>query len=123
MSPQPDNDPGDQTTFDSGVHIRDSERAPATVWQITLTAVLVIAILCVFFYGLTNQRVEVAGTPPAPPQQTNVPSTEQQNQNVGTTGQAPNPGNPRQPPKAGAAQPKPGDQNAAPPPGTPGKAR
>jgi len=122
MPAQPDNDPGDQTTFDSGVHVRDSERAPATAWQITLTAVLVIAILCVFFYGLTNQRVEVAGSTPPPPQQTNVPSTEKQNQNAGTTGQAPNPDNPQQPAKAGAAQPKPGDQNAT-PPGTPGKAR
>ena len=46
---------------DSGVLVRDSERAPMTLGRMTVTALLVIAILCIFFYGVTQQRNEVSG--------------------------------------------------------------
>lgn len=61
--PDPENTRIDHPRTDSGIHIRDSERAPATPWQIFVAGLLVIAILCVFFYGLTEQRTEVAGAP------------------------------------------------------------
>jgi hypothetical protein len=61
--PDPENTQIDRPIEDSGIHIRDTERAPITTWQIFITSLLVIAILCVFFYGLTEQRVEVAGAP------------------------------------------------------------
>jgi hypothetical protein len=61
--PDPENTRIDHPRVDSGVHIRDSERAPATPWQMFVVGLLVIALLCVFFYGLTEQRTEVAGTP------------------------------------------------------------
>lgn len=121
MAPQqPENAQTDHPVEDSGIHVRDTERAPASAWQIVTAAVLVVAILCVFFYGITNQRVQVAGSTPPPPTQTNVPQTEQLKQNVGTTGQAPTPENPQEQPKAAAPQPKGGDQNTQPPAGTPG---
>ena len=102
----------DRPVIDSGVHVRDTERAPATAWQIGMAAVLVIAILCVFFYGVTSQRQQVAGSSAPSAQATNVPApTTQPKHNVGTTGAAPKPENPpgaprqQQPQKTDAASP------------------
>jgi len=67
--PEPENTHIDRPIEDSGIYIRDSERASITTWQVFITSLLVIAILCVFFYGLTEQRVEVAG---APQEQSNI---------------------------------------------------
>ena len=65
--PDPENTRIDHPIEDSGIHIRDTERAPASLWQMTIAALLVITILVIFFYGLTSQREEVAGVqPPAP---------------------------------------------------------
>lgn len=118
----------DLPVLDSGVHVRDSERAPASAWQIGMAAVLVIAILCVFFYGLTSQRQQVAGSTAPSAQATNVPSTEQHKQTVGTTGAAPKPENPpgaprqQQPQKTDATPPGArGGQNAVQPPSAPQK--
>lgn len=47
---------------DSGIHVRDGEHARASGMQIGLTFLAVIAILAVFFYGLNNQRIEIAGS-------------------------------------------------------------
>lgn len=63
--PEPDNTRTDHARLDSGVHVRDTERAPATGWQIFVTSLLVLAILVVFFYGLTEQRVYIAGVQPS----------------------------------------------------------
>jgi hypothetical protein len=113
---------------DSGVHISDTERSGMSAWQVLMAAALIVAILCVFFYGLTNQRVEVAGSTPPPATQTNVPATEQTKTTVGTTGQAPNPENPRRgaqqelPHKANPTPPQQnGGQNARPPASMPGE--
>jgi len=84
----------DRPVLDSGVQVHDSERAPATAWQIGMVAVLLIAILCVFFYGLTSQRQEVAGSTAPSAQATNVPAPTQPKQNAGTTGAAPKAENP-----------------------------
>ena len=91
----------DRPVLDSGVHVHDSERAPATAWQIGMVAVLLIAILSVFFYGLTSQRQEVAGSTAPSAQATNVPAptqpkqaATQPKQNAGTTGAAPKAENP-----------------------------
>lgn len=101
----------DRPVLDSGVHVHDSERAPATAWQIGMVAVLVIAILCVFFYGLTSQRQEVAGSTAPSAQATNVPAPTQPK--VGTTGAAP---------KADKQQPQKADSgNAVQPPTAPQK--
>ena len=109
----------DRTTFDSGVHVRHSERAPATAWQIGMVALLVIAILCVFFYGLTSQRQEVAGNT-EPHTSVAAPlghATE-------TTGQSPAtaPSGPQLAPKAGAPHAKQTDDNSRPPASMPGQA-
>ncbi|WP_162826757.1 hypothetical protein [Pseudolabrys taiwanensis] len=48
--------------IDSGVHVRDSERGKASTGQIALTACAIIAILAVFFWGVSNQRTEIAGS-------------------------------------------------------------
>ena len=84
----------DRPVIDSGVHIRDSERAPASAMQIGMAAVLVIAILSVFFYGVTTQREPVAGATAPSQQATNVPAPAQPKPDVGTTGAAPKPENP-----------------------------
>jgi len=109
-------EPPDHPIEDSGIHVRDSERAPATGWQITMAGLLIVAILCVFFYGLTNQRQEVAGPQPAQQAQ-NVPPPQTQ-QKPATTGQggtpAQNAANPQGAPRQQAPQ-KAGDQNAAQP--------
>lgn len=63
----------DRPAIDSGVHVRDSETAPASGFQITMVAVLVAAILFVFFYGLNSQRQEGGGTSAPAPQAVNVP--------------------------------------------------
>lgn len=49
---------------DGGVHVHDTERTSVTLWQMVVTGLLVIAILSVFFYGVTEQRNEVSGPPP-----------------------------------------------------------
>jgi hypothetical protein len=89
---EPDNRHIDEPVIDdSGVLVRDSERAPITLGQMAMTALLVIAILCIFFYGVTEQRNEVTG----PPQQQAANSVPPAN---GT----PSPGNP--PPRATTGQ-------------------
>ncbi len=60
---EPDDTRMEPTIEDSGVHMRDTERAPVTLWQMLVTGLLVIAILSVFFYGVTEQRNEVTGPP------------------------------------------------------------
>ena len=75
----------DPPIVDSGIHVPDPEHAPASGWQITLAAVLVVAILSVFFYGVTNQRLEVAGAAPPSQQAANVPPAKTSPE---TTGQA-----------------------------------
>jgi len=65
--PDPENTRIDQPIEDSGVHIRDTEHAPASLWQMTVTALLVITILVIFFYGVTEQRTYVAGLNPPKP--------------------------------------------------------
>jgi hypothetical protein len=74
--PESENTQIDRPIEDSGIHVRDTERASITTWQVFITSLLVIAILCVFFYGLTEQRVEVAG---APQQQSNIAAPVAQN--------------------------------------------
>lgn len=84
---------------DSGISVPDPEQTAASGWQITLAAALVVAILSVFFYGVTNQRLEVAGSKPAAQQASNVPparsappataSTSTKTARSSTTGQAP----------------------------------
>ena len=121
---------------DSGVHVRDSERAPATGVQMTLVAALIVAILCVFFYGLNSQRNEAEGPATASAgssqQAQNAPPAQTQSK-AQTTGQAaksdaPNPKNPpgatrqQQPQKTNATPPSQnGGQNAAQPATAPQK--
>lgn len=106
----------DRPTLDSGVHVRDTERAPASAWQIGMAAVLVIAILCVFFYGLTSQRQVVAGNTA---QHTTVAAPN--GHAAETTGQGASratsaaPSGPQVAPKVGAAQAKQTDDNSRPP--------
>ncbi len=69
---EPDDTRIEPVIEDSGVHVRDSERAPITLWQMLVTALLVVAILSVFFYGVTEQRNEVSG-PPSQQTATSVP--------------------------------------------------
>jgi hypothetical protein len=113
----------DRPVLDSGVHLRDSERAPASAWQIGMAAVLIIAILCVFFYGLTNQRQQVAGNNQP---HTNVAAplghaaeTTGQGTSQGTSSA---PSGPQLAPKAGAVHPKQTDDNSRPPASMPGEA-
>jgi hypothetical protein len=126
----PNRNPADPQIVDSGVHVRDSESAPATGLQMTLVGALIVAILCVFFYGLNSQRQEVTG-PGAPSQQAeNVPPAETQTKGS-TTGQAtrndaPNAKNPQgatreqQPQKTNATPPQHnGGQNEAQPTAAP----
>jgi hypothetical protein len=117
---------------DSGIHVADPEDTPASGWQITLAAVLVVAILSVFFYGVSNQRLEVAGSTPSQ-QATNVPPAQtaptktasKQAAKPSTTGQAPHedapkPGNPPGAPRQQQPQ-KADSQNAAKPASAPQK--
>jgi len=60
---EPDNTPIEPVIQDSGIHTRDTERAPVSLGQMLITGLLVIAILCIFFYGVTEQRQEVSGPP------------------------------------------------------------
>ncbi|MGN6573800.1 MAG: hypothetical protein ACTHLO_20525 [Pseudolabrys sp.] len=125
---------------DSGVHVRDSERAPATGAQMTLVGALIAVILFVFFYGLNSQRNETVAPATASSsssqQAQNVPPSETQTKEQGkaqTTGQgpkndAPNPKNPpgatrqQQPQKTDATPPQQnGGQNAAQPATAPQK--
>jgi hypothetical protein len=112
-----------RSTLDSGVQVRDSERAPASAWQIGMAAVLVIAILCVFFYGLTNQRQEVAGN--AQPH-TNVAAplghASETTGQGGTQATSSAPSGPQLAPKAGAVHPRQTDDNSRPPASMPGEA-
>lgn len=120
---------------DSGIHVADPEDNPASGWQITLAAILVVAILSVFFYGVTNQRLEVAGSTPASQQATNVPpakavppaKTAKQATKPSTTGQAvhddaPNPANPPGAPRQQQPQ-KADSQTAAKPASAPQKSQ
>ena len=118
------------------MHVRDSERAPATGVQMTLVAALIVAILCVFFYGLNSQRNEADGPATASAvssqQAQNAPPAQTQTK-AQTTGQAaksdaPNPKNPpgatrqQQPQKTNATPPSQnGGQNAAQPATAPQK--
>lgn len=84
--PEPENTRVDQPIEDSGIHVRDTERAPVTLWQMLITGLLVVAILTIFFYGVTEQRQEVTG----PQQQqtaTSVPPAQTDSQPASTTGQ------------------------------------
>ena len=128
--------PVEPKIVDSGVHVRDSERAPATGAQMTLVAAVIVAILTVFFYGLNSQRNEATGptaaSTGASKQAENVPPPETQPK-ASTTGQAakdaPNPKNPQgatrqqQPQKtegqSGAQPQSNGGQNVAQPPTAP----
>jgi len=117
---------------DSGIPVADPDTTPASGWQITLAAILVVAILGVFFYGVSNQRLEVAGSTPPSPQATNMPPAKapstaaaKQAGKPSTTGQAPhdeapNAANP--PGKPHQQQPqKASGQNAAQPASAPQK--
>jgi hypothetical protein len=85
---EPENTRADRTVVDSGVHVRDS--APVTLWQMLFTGLLVIAILCFFFYGVTSQREEVTG--PAQQQaSTSVPPAQTQPKAPAASGQAAKP--------------------------------
>ena len=77
----------DRPVIDSGVQVRDSERAPATAWQVGMAAVLIVAIFGVFFYGMASQREQVAGSTARAAVATNIPAPTQPN--AGTTGSAP----------------------------------
>lgn len=125
--------PAEPEIVDSGIHVRDSERAPATGVHTTLVAALIVAILCVFFYGLNSQRNETTGpaAPAGAQQAQNVPPAETQKK-AETTGQggseAPNPKNPQgqpreqQPQKTDAAAPnQSGGQNGTQPATAPQK--
>jgi cytoskeletal protein RodZ len=132
----PHRNPAEPEIIDSGVHVRDSETAPATGLQMTLVAALIVAILSVFFYGLNSQRNETTGPATASSassqQAQNVPPAETQ-QKAQTTGQAaksdaPNPKNPQgatrqqQPQKTNATPPQQnGGQNATRPATAPQK--
>ncbi len=61
--PDPENTRIEPAIEDSGIPVRDTERASITLWQMLITGLLVIAILSVFFYGVTEQRTEVSGPP------------------------------------------------------------
>jgi len=87
--PEPENTTIDHAKLDRGVHVRDTV-AQASLWHMFITALMVVAILTVFFYGLTEQRTEVAGVAQIagsqPTQQANVASpagADQQNANSG----------------------------------------
>ena len=69
---EPDNTSIEPVIEDSGIHARDTERAPMSLGQMLITGLLVIAILCIFFYGVTEQRQEVSG-PPQQQASTSVP--------------------------------------------------
>ena len=87
---EPENTRLDRPTVDSGVYVRDTHDAPATLWQMLITGLLVIAILCVFFYGVTSQREEVTG----PPQQqtaSSVPPAQAQPKQPVASGQTAKP--------------------------------
>ena len=88
---EPDNTPIEPAVEDSGLYVRDTERASANLWQWTVTALLVIAILCIFFYGVTEQRNEVTG-----------PSQQQTASSVPPPNGTPSPGNP--PPRTTTGQ-------------------
>lgn len=59
---EPERDNKEPEILDSGVHVRDSERGTASTGQIALTACAIIAILALFFWGVNNQRTEIAGS-------------------------------------------------------------
>jgi hypothetical protein len=69
---EPDNTPIEPVIEDSGIHTRDTERAPMSLGRLLITGLLIIAILCIFFYGVTEQRQEVSG-PPQQQASTSVP--------------------------------------------------
>jgi hypothetical protein len=128
---EPRKTPNEPEIIDSGVHVRDSETAAASGFQMTMVGILIVAILCVFFYGLNSQRQEVAGSGPPSQQAQNVPPPQTQPK-ASTTGQAaneaPNPKNPegaprqQQPQKTNATPPQQnGGQNAAQPATAPQK--
>jgi hypothetical protein len=89
--PEPENTKIDHAKLDSGIHIRDSEAAQASLWQVFITALVVVAILTVFFYGVTEQRNEdgvaqIAGAQPS--QQSNVASPAGADQQTANSGKA-----------------------------------
>ena len=83
--PDPENTRIDHPIEDSGIHLRDAERAPVTLWQMLITALLVVAI---FFYGVTEQRDEVAGVqPPSRSASSVLPAQAEPSKGSATTGQ------------------------------------
>jgi len=86
--PDPESTRIDQPIEDSGIHFRDAERAPATLWQMLITALLVVAILTIFFYGVTEQRDEPAGVqPPSRSARSVPPAQAEPSKGPATTGQ------------------------------------
>jgi len=69
---EPDNTPIEPVIEDSGIHTRDTERAPTSLGRLLITGLIVIAILCIFIYGVTEQRHETSG-PPQQQASTSVP--------------------------------------------------
>jgi hypothetical protein len=61
LEPERDND-NEKEILDSGVHVRDSERSAASVMQITVAAVAIVAILSLFFWGVNHQSEQIAGS-------------------------------------------------------------
>ena len=90
--PEPENTEIEYAKLDSGVHVRDTKVAPASLWQIFITALVVVAILSVFFYGLTEQRTETAGVAQIagsePAQQANIASPVGADQQKASSGKA-----------------------------------
>ena len=86
--PDPENTRIDHPIEDSGIHLRDAERAPVTLWQMLITALLVVAILTIFFYGVTEQRDEVAGVQaPSRSASSVLPAQAEPSKGSATTGQ------------------------------------
>jgi hypothetical protein len=92
--------------IDNAVHVPDPEANRAGGTQIAIVAVAIVVILSIFFYGVNNQRTEVAApqtastgatpvNPGASPPAAQAPSDQkpQQQGNTAQTQQPPTPGN------------------------------
>jgi hypothetical protein len=92
--------------IDNAVHVPDPETEKAGGTQIAIVAVAIVVILSIFFYGLSNQRNEVAApqtaasgaapvNPGASPPAAQAPSDQkpQQQGNTAQTQQPATPGN------------------------------
>lgn len=92
--------------IDNAVHVPEPEANRAGGTQIAIVAVAIVVILSIFFYGVNNQRTEVAApqtastgatpvNPGASPPAAQAPSDQkpQQQGNTAQTQQPPTPGN------------------------------